>query len=112
MREGTGKVECVCESADGGKANVIFTGAITGKGRDEGQTTVTLTVKSGRLTYDLANKRPVNLMLSGSFEALTDMVDVVRKAGTGTSVNNDEERRKVGEISVKSHKLEAILTFE
>jgi hypothetical protein len=54
----------------------------------------------------------VNLMLSGSFEAMTDMVDVVRKAGTGTAVNNDEERRKVGEISVKSHKLEAVITFE
>ena len=40
------------------------------------------------------------------------MVDIIRKAGTGTTVNNDEERRKVGEISVKSHKLEAVITFE
>lgn len=111
LREGTGKIECACESADGGKANVVFTGSVGGKGRDEGQT-ITLTVKSGRLTYDLEKKRPVNLMLSGSFEALTDMVDVVRKPGTGTTINNDEERRKVGEISVKSHKLEAVITFE
>src|ERR1041384_3169577 len=29
MREGSGKMECTCESVDGGKANVVFTGQLT-----------------------------------------------------------------------------------
>ena len=112
IREGTGKLDCACESADGGKANITFVGEIKGKGKDEGQTQITLTVKSGRLVYDTGKKRAASLMLSGSFEATTDMVDVIRKPGTGGQVGNEEERRKIGEISVKSHKLEAVITFE
>lgn len=112
IREGTGKMECSCESVEGGKANIVFTGQITGKGKDEGQTAMTLTVKSARLTYDLGKKRPASLMLAGAYEALTDMVDIVRKPGTGGTVNNEEERRKVGEIAVRSNKLEAVITFE
>jgi hypothetical protein len=112
LKEAVGKIECTCESVDGGKANILFSGQISGKGKDENQTTLTLTVKTGRLTYDLGKKRPASIMLQGGFEALTDMVDVVRKPGTGGTVNNEEERRKVGEIAVKSNKLEATITFE
>ena len=46
------------------------------------------------------------------FESVTDMVDIFRKPGTGGTVGNEEERRKVGEIAVKSLKLEAVITFE
>jgi hypothetical protein len=112
IRDGAGKIECTCESVEGGKANIVFTGQITGKGKDENQTTLTLTVKSARLAYDLEKKRPASLMLTGGFEAMTDIVDVVRKPGTGGNVNNEEERRKVGEISVRSNKLETVITFE
>jgi hypothetical protein len=112
IKEGSGKIECACESVDGGKATVIFSGAFAGKGKDENQTTLTLTVKAGKLVYDLGKKRPASLTLAGSFEAMTDMIDLVRKPGTGGTVGNEEERRKVGEIAVKSNKLEASITFE
>ena len=112
MREGTGKIECACESIDGGKANIVFNGQLTGKGKEETGSTVTMTVKTGRLVYDFSNKKPAQLMLQGSYEATSDMVDVVRKPGTGGTVNNEEERRKVGEISVKTNKLDASISFE
>jgi hypothetical protein len=111
LREATGKLECACESVEGGKANIIFSGQVTGKGKEEGQT-VSMSVKTGRLVYDFGKKRPAQLMLQGSFEATSDMVDVVRKPGTGGKVNNEEDRRKVGEISVKSNKLDASISFE
>jgi hypothetical protein len=40
------------------RPTVLFNGQITGKGKDEGQTSLTLPVKTGRLTYDLGKKRP------------------------------------------------------
>jgi hypothetical protein len=112
IREGAGKFECACETADGGKANIVFTGALVGKGKDESATVISLAVKTGRLVYDLGGKRPVSLMLSGSFESTTDIVDEIRKPGTGNNVNNEVDRRKVGEISVKSKKLEVVISFE
>jgi hypothetical protein len=112
IQEATGKLECSCESADGGKANVVFAGQITGKGKEEGSGAITFAVKTGRLTYDLGKKRAASLLLSGSFEATRDMLDVIRKPGTGASIGNEEERRKIGEITVKSHKLEVEISFE
>lgn len=112
IREATGKLECSCESVEGGKAGVVFTGAITGKSKDDMQAQITLTIKTGRLTYDLAKKAPASLLFSGAFESNMDIVDVVRKPGTGTVIGNEEERRKIGEISIKSRKLEMSLTFE
>lgn len=112
LREATGKIECACESIEGGKANIVFSGQLSGKGKDETQTSVSMTVKTGRLIYDFGKKKPASLMLQGAFEATTDMVDVLRKPGTGGNVNNEEERRKVGEISVKSNKLDASISFE
>jgi hypothetical protein len=112
IREASGKLECSCESVEGGKAGVVFTGEITGKSKDEMQAQITLSIKAGRLTYDLAKKAPASLLLSGSFESNMDIVDVIRKPGTGTKIGNEEERRKIGEISIKSRKLEMSLTFE
>jgi hypothetical protein len=112
MHEATGKMECACESIEGGKANIVFNGQLAGKGKEETQSTVTMTVKTGRLVYDFGKKKPAQLMVQGAFEAMTDMVDVVRRPGTGARVNNEEERRKVGEISVKSNKLDASISFE
>jgi hypothetical protein len=112
IQDAAGKFECTCESADGGKANVVFTGQISGKGKEDGSGAVTFAVKTGRLTYDLGKKRAASLLLSGSFEATRDMLDVVRKPGTGTNIGNEEDRRKVGEITVRSHKLEVEVSFE
>jgi hypothetical protein len=51
IREATGKLECSCESVEGGKAGVVFTGQITGKGKDDVmQAQITLVIKTGRLT--------------------------------------------------------------
>jgi hypothetical protein len=112
IREASGKLECACESVDGGKAVVTFSGSISGKGKDEGLTQISLTIKSGRLTYDLGKKATAALLMSGAFESTTDIVDVLRKPGTGQKVGNEEEKRKIGDISLKSQKLEMALTFE
>jgi len=112
IHEATGKLECTCESADGGKAVVTFTGSISGKGKDENQTVITLAIKSGRLTYDLGKKAPAALLMSGGFDSTTDIADVLRKPGIGENVGNQVETRKIGEIVVKSQKLEMALTFE
>jgi hypothetical protein len=112
IREATGKLECVCESADGGKAIVTFSGVISGKGKDDSQAEIKLEIKSGRLTYDLGKKAFVVMLMSGGFSSKMDIVDVLRRPGTGLNVNNDEERRKIGEINVNSLKLELALTFE
>ncbi|HLY74924.1 MAG TPA: hypothetical protein VKU80_12465, partial [Planctomycetota bacterium] len=109
IRDASGKLECSCESVEGGKAGVVFTGQITGRSKDDMQAQITLTIKAGRLTYDLAKKAPVSLLFSGSFESNMDIVDVIRKPGTGTTIGNQEERRKMGEISIKSRKLEMSL---
>jgi hypothetical protein len=90
-----------------GKIQVVFSGSISGKGKEEPAGTVKLTIKNGRYIHDASKNRPVSLMLSGSFESTTDMVDRVRKPNS-----NEEETRKVGEISVKSRKLEALILFE
>src|SRR5882672_915700 len=112
IKDATGKIECSCESVEGGKAGIVFTGQITGKSKDDLQADLKLEIKSARLTYDLGKKAPSSLLLSGSFESTMDVVDVLRKPGTGGKVNNEEERRKVGEIAIKSKKMEMSLTFE
>ncbi|HLY12551.1 MAG TPA: hypothetical protein VKW04_24825 [Planctomycetota bacterium] len=112
IRDASGKLECSCESVDGGKAGVVFTGQITGRSKDEMQAQLTLTIKTGRLIYDLAKKAPSSLLFSGEFKSDMDIVDVVRKPGTGSAINNEEERRKLGEISIHSTKMEMSLTFE
>ena|SRR5579862_6332169 len=112
IRDATGKLEGSCESVEGGKAGIVFTGQITGRSKDDMQAQITLVIKSGRLTYDLAKKAPSSLLFSGSFESNMDIVDVIRKPGTGQNIGNTEERRKLGEISIKSRKLEMSLTFE
>jgi hypothetical protein len=112
LREGTGRMDCACESVEGGKAVITFSGSVSGKGKEENQGQIILTIKSGRLTYDLGKKAPAALLMSGALESSVDISDVLRKPGTGAKVGNEEERRKIGEISVKSQKLELALTFE
>jgi len=112
LKEGSARMECACESVDGGKAVVTFSGSVSGKGKDDNQGQVILTIKSARLTYDLGKKAPAALLMSGALESSMDITDVLRKPGTGGNVGNEEERRKIGEVSVKSQKLELALTFE
>ena len=50
------------------------------------------------------------LAVSGSIESGLDQVEVYRKPAQAGIV--EEERRKVGEIAVKSAKLEVTITFE
>jgi hypothetical protein len=110
--DASGKFECSCESAEAGKANILFAGELKGKGKEDFPAQIAFSVKTGRLTYDFGKKRATSLLLSGSFESSREMVDVVRKPGTGANIGNEEERRKVGEILVKSHKLEIEITIE
>jgi hypothetical protein len=112
IKDATGKLECTCESMEGGKAGIVFTGQISGHSKDDMQAQLSLTIKTGRLTYDVTKKAPASLLFSGEFKSDMDIVDVIRKPGTGTVVNNEEERRKLGEISIHSTKMEMALTFE
>jgi hypothetical protein len=106
VKEAAGKLSCTCQSLEGGKASVLFNGSITGRGRDDAQ--VTLTIKTGRMEYDLSKGRPTMLSVSGSFESILSIEDVYRKPG----IDSLEERRKIGEIAVRSRKFEAIFTFK
>lgn len=105
VREAGGKLSCTCQSLEGNKAAVLFTGAIAGKGKDDAM--VTLNVAAGRLEYDLSKGRPTFFSISGSFESLLSIEDVYRKPGA----DSVEERRKIGEIQVKSKKLSVSFTF-
>jgi len=105
MTEPGGKLSCECQSVDGGKASVVFSGKLTGKAKDE--SLITITVKAGRLEYDLSKGRLSMLSISGSYESLLSVEDVFRKPN-----ENVEERRKIGEISVKSRKLEVIFSVK
>ncbi len=106
VKEATGKLSCTCQSLEGNKASVVFSGLVTGRGKDDAQ--VTLTIKTGRLEYDLSKGRPTMLSISGSFESILSIEDVYRKPG----VDSTEERRKIGEIAIRSRKLEAVFTFK
>jgi hypothetical protein len=97
VAEATGKLECSCESAEAGRPTSSSPASSRGRARKT-PAQITFSVKTGRLTYDFGKKRAASLLLSGSFEATADMLDVVRKPGTGATIGNEEERRKVGEI--------------
>jgi len=105
MTDPAGKLSCSCQGVEGGKVSVVFSGKLTGKAKDEA--VITLTIKGGRLEYDLAKGRLSMLSLSGSFESLLSVEDVFRRPN-----ENLEERRKVGEIFVKSRKLEVNFTVK
>jgi hypothetical protein len=106
IREAQGKLSCKCEAADGGRVAVAFSGTLKGKARDESVVELTLTVAQGQLIYDVAKGRPVSLKVAGSVQTIYDMVDVFRRPN-----EEIEERRKVGEIVVKSRKMESSFTF-
>lgn len=110
LAEATGKLDCTCETVEGGRATILFKGTIQGRAKDEAVTKMSVEVKAGRLIYDITNNKPVSLTVSGAFESAVDQVEVIRKPGSPGA--NDEERRKVGEILVKSAKLEVTITFE
>lgn len=106
LREATGKLACKCEAAEGGRVAVSFTGTIKGKAQDEAIVQLDLTIAQGNLVYDVAKGRPVALKVSGSVQTIYDMVDVFRRPN-----EEQEERRKVGEIVVKSRRMEANFAF-
>jgi hypothetical protein len=110
LAEAVGKLECVCEAADGGKATIAFKGQMQGRAKDEKVTKLVVEIKAGKLVYDIASGRPVSLSVSGSIDSGLDEVEVFRKPGPPGVT--EEERRKVGEISVKSAKLEVTIMFE
>jgi len=106
IRDGQGKLACKCEAAEGGRVSVSFTGTLKGKARDDAVVQLDLTIARGLLVYDLGKGRPVSIQVGGSIQTVYDMVDVFRKAN-----EDQEERRKVGEIVVRSRKMEANFAF-
>jgi hypothetical protein len=110
LAEGAGKLDCVCEAAEGGKVTVKFKGTITGRARDENTSKLSLTVADGKLVYDLAKGRGVSLQVTGAVETVIDRIEVTRKAGATGAL--EEERRKIGEIIAKSSRMEASFSIE
>jgi hypothetical protein len=102
LAEGNGQLNCTCESIQGNKVQITFKGQITGRGKDESSTT--LVISLGRLT--LEGGKPRELTIAGGLQSSIDVVDVQRKPN-----ENVEEKRKVGEIQVRSRKLEAVFEF-
>jgi hypothetical protein len=103
LREGSGTISCSCESREGDRASILFRGKVTGRGKDD--SAVTLTINVGRLI--LVDGKPSLLSVSGSLESALDVLDVYRKPN-----ENEEERRKVGEVLVRSRKLEVTFEFQ
>ena len=110
LAEGSGKLDCVCEAAEGGKVTVKFKGSISGRARDENTSKLALTIADGKLVYDLAKGRAVSLQIAGGIETTVDRIEVTRKAGNAGAL--EEERRKIGEIIAKSSRLEASFSIE
>ncbi len=102
LKEGGGALTCTCSAAGGGAGSVQFTGTLTGKGKDD--SALTLAITTGRL--EISGGKPRELTVRGSFQSTLDIVDVFRKPN-----ENEEERKKVGEINVKSRKLEVTFLF-
>jgi hypothetical protein len=106
LREASGKITCTCRGVEGSRASIVFAGSLSGKGaRDDTQ--IKVTIKAGILEYDLAKGRPVMVSLSGSYDSILSIEDVSRKPN-----ENVEERQKIGEIQVRSRKLEAKFDFK
>jgi hypothetical protein len=105
IQEAAGKLQCTCESFADNKASILFKGTLVGK--DKNEAVVTLTITTGRLLYDVGRSRPELLSVSGSFVSTLDVIDVIRKPNV-----DEEERRKVGEITAKSRKLEVVFSFK
>jgi hypothetical protein len=110
LAEAVGKLDCACESADGGKAVITFKGQIQGRPKDEAVTRLVMDIKAGKLVYDVNAKKPVSITVSGNLDSTLDQVEVYRKPGAVGA--NEEERRKIGEILVKNAKIELTIAFE
>ena len=109
MSDATGQLEVSCEAADAGKITVNFTGKLQGRPRDESITRQVVEIKAGKLVFDVAKGRPASMSISGLVETGLDQVDTYRRPG---AADGEEERRKIGEIFVKSARLEITFTFE
>lgn len=103
LREGNGTISCSCESREGNRASILFRGKVSGRGKDD--SAVTLAINVGRLI--LVDGKPSLLSVAGTLESTLDVVDVYRKPN-----ENEEERRKVGEVTVRSRKLEVTFEFQ
>jgi len=102
LTEGNGQLNCSCELLQGNRATITFKGQIAGRGKDE--STTTLVITQGRLM--LEGGKPKQLFLNGGLQSTIDVVDVQRKPN-----ENVEEKRKVGEIQIRSRRLEATFDF-
>jgi hypothetical protein len=100
-----GTFDAKVESLADNKLVVFFTGAIEGKtakGFD-----MKLTVKEGRLTFDVAKSRPASLAIVGE---LVGMKEIHQKVSRQRELRQIEE--KVGEVRVTSRKLEVKVEFK
>ena len=101
----TGTFEAKVESAVEGKMTVFFSGKLEGKTLKG--FTVTLTVTEGRLVFDMTKGRPASLTLAGSLKADKDIFQKVAKAKELRQVDE-----KVGDVTVKTNKLEVKAEFK
>lgn len=105
VKESVGELECICESLEDGQASILMKGHLQGKGTDG--STINVLVGAARLLYDVTRKRPLSLNITGGVVSSLDIVDEYREANS-----NEVQERKVGEINVKSRRMEAVFTFK
>ncbi len=106
IQDAQGTISCKCEAVDANRIAVSFTGGLNGMRGEESVLKLEVKIASGELVYDLSKGRPVSLKVTGSVQSVQDMIDVFRRPN-----EEQEERRKVGEIVVKSRKMEVAFAF-
>jgi len=100
----TGSFDVKIEKMAEGQALLVFTGTLEGKTVKGFDTKVT--IADGRLVFDIAKGRPVSFTVAGSLEATKEINQKVAKANELRQVDE-----KVGQVAVKSRKLEVKVEF-
>jgi len=101
----TGTFEAKLEKLADGQAIVVFSGTLEGKTVKGFDTK--LKVTAGRLVFDMVKSRPSSLSIAGSLEATKDINQKVTRANELRQIDE-----KVGDVQVKSRKLEVKAEFK
>lgn len=92
------------KSLDGDLAVVGFSGVIEGKTKDKASIKVAIT--EGEMAFNTARGRPISIRLSGSLEAVKDVITMYQRPGQEGKVPE-----RIGEIRTKSRRLEVRIAF-
>lgn len=105
LENAAGILRLRCESISEGKASISFTGALEGRGKDG--SIVSMTVTSGLFVVDVAGGRPSTLNVTAAVESRREIIELYRKPGS-----LEDEKRKVGEITARSKRMQVAFQFQ